>query len=201
METCKVKTINLLREIKDVCEAEQIRYFVSGELALCENRNKEIKDEFNNGTVAVFAGDIKRLAAVLKKRKDRKVEDLSNNSKFPGFYVRYMDTSTTLINFSEKAFTYETNSMGINIEIICGSSHDTIRGKVLSVLKKAWCQENTAYYIKHRDTRKRTVQYAAGLILKIAKHTQLMKKLLMHGFAKEVQKANHTSWQYRVEAL
>lgn len=177
METCKVKTINLLREIKDVCEAEQIRYFVSGELALCENRNKEIKDEFNNGTVAVFAGDIKRLAAVLKKRKDRKVEDLSNNSKFPGFYVRYMDTSTTLINFSEKAFTYETNSMGINIEIICGSSHDTIRGKVLSVLKKAWCQENTAYYIKHRDTRKRTVQYAAGLILKIAKHTQLMKKL------------------------
>lgn len=177
MKTCKVKTIDLLKEIKGVCEQENIRYYISGELALSEKEHSEIRDEFNNGAVAVFAADIDKLIALLDKRENRKVESPANNSKFPGFYVRYVDTSTTLINFTEPAFTYDTNSLGVNIEIICGRRKNGLQGKVLGKLKKLWVKENTPFYIGRNAGKKSFKDKLVTVFFSVLKHTSIMGKL------------------------
>ena len=177
MITCKAKTIELLKEIRAVCEQENIRYYLSGDLALIELQHDEIRDEFNNGTVAVFAEDIEKLTAILETKENRKVESLANNSAFPGFYVRYMDISTTLINFTETAFTYDTNSMGVNIEIICGRGSNGFKGKVLSKLKRLWVAENAPYFMTKRRPSKNLKQKMITVFWSALKHTSMMGKL------------------------
>lgn len=177
MKTCKAKTIELLNEIKAVCEQENIRYYISGELALFEREQTEIKDEFNNGTVAVFAEDIGRLTEALNEKENRSVESLADNSSFPGFYVRYMDPSTTLLNFTENAFTYDTNSLGVNIEIICGRMKDGFKGKILSRLKQLWVEENAPFYMTRRRGKRTLKKRLVTAFFNAAKHTSLMGKL------------------------
>lgn len=177
MKTCKAKTIDLLKEIKAVCEQESIRYFISGDLALIEQERTEIKDEFNNGAVAVFAGDVEKLTAILEKKECRKVESPANNSSFPGFYLRYMDTSTTLINYTETVFTYDTNSLGVNIEIICGRKKSGVKGKILSKLKKLWVAENAPYFMTKRRGKKKLKQRLITVFWGAVKHTSIMEKL------------------------
>jgi len=177
MNTCKSKTIGLLTEIKNVCEAEGIDYYISGELALKEERHREFLEEFNNGAVAVFAKDIERLMAALQSIEHRKVESLKNNKKFPGFYVRYMDTSTTLMNFTEKAFTYDTNSMGVNIEIICGRNCDTFMRKVSYKLKEIWVASNSPFFLRARNKKQRYIHKMADIAFGILKCTPVMGKL------------------------
>ncbi len=174
MKTCKAKTIELLKEIKEVCKKENIRYYLSGELALFEQEEREIKDEFNNGAVAVFAEDVEKLMVLLDRKENRKVESLANNSGFPGFYARYMDTATTLINFTETAFTYDTNSLGVNIEIICGRSAHGFKGRILRKLKKLWVVENAPYFIKKHGQGKDLKQKLISVLWRVLKHTSLM---------------------------
>lgn len=177
MKTCKAITIDLLKEIKAVCEQENIRYFLSGELVRFEKEQTEFKDAFNNGAIAVFAKDIDKLAALLGEKENRKIESLATNSKFPGFYVRYMDTSTTLINFAETVFTYDTNSLGVNIEIICGRKKNGFKGKVLSKLKRLWVQEHAPYFMTKRRGEKTLKQKLVTVFFRAVKHTSLMKKM------------------------
>lgn len=177
MKTCKSKTIDLLNEIKSVCDANEIKYFVSGDLALFEVDRMEVADEFANGSVAVFARDVKKLTALLEKKENRKVESLENNSKFPGFYMRYMDTSTTLVNFKETAYTYDTNSFGINIEFICGRRRNTFKRKVLYKLKQMWVKENAPHYMRKRNEKRSLKDKMVSAFFKAAKHTPVMKWL------------------------
>lgn len=177
MKICKAKTIDLLNEIKDVCEQEHIRYYISGELALSGKERSEIRDEFNNGAVAVFAEDIEKIMGLLNQKENRKIESLADNNKFPGFYVRYMDTSTTLINFTEKAFTYNTNSLGVNIEVICGRAKNGLKGKVLSKLKKMWVKENTPFYIARHSGKRTFKDKITAVFFAALKHTSIMGKL------------------------
>ena len=177
MKTCKAKTIDLLREIKDVCGKADIRYYISGELARFERRHQECEDYFVNGCIAVFAEDVKLLTQLLEQIPDRKVESLANNSSFPGFYARYMDTSTTLISISEAAYTYDTNSVGINIEIICGNRKDTFKRKVLNRLKTMWVEQNRPRHAVKRPVKKGLSDRLTAAMFRLASHTPVMKKL------------------------
>ena len=154
MNTCREKTIQLLNEIAIECNNAGIKYFVSGELALFELKKMEVNDLFNNGAIIVFAKDVNKLIEILSKRADRKVEGLYNNSKFPGFYIRYMDTNTTIVDYSEANLTYNTNSLGINIEILCGRNEKTIESKILNRLKRIWVRANMPYYMQKRSRKK-----------------------------------------------
>lgn len=177
MKTCKARTLDLLKEIKSVCEAEGIKYYISGELALCCMDNKDVKDEFNNGTVLVFAEDVRHLSTILSKNKQRKIESPANNNKFPGFYLRYMDTSTSLLNLYETVYTYETNSVGVNIEIICGRRKRSIKGKVLSYLKKIWVAEYLPHYLKSAGHKKGSTQYFTHVLCKMMQCGFVMNKI------------------------
>jgi len=177
METCKSKTIDLLKEIKNACESAGIRYYISGELALYEEKQEECREEFNNGTVAIFAEDVLRLVDILQKNDNRKLESLQNNSKFPGFYIRYMDVCTTLVNFTENVFTYNTNSIGVDIEIICGRMRNSFKRKVLSKLKRLWAVYNLPFYLRKRNSKYTYKHRLVALAFGILKRTPAMRIL------------------------
>ncbi|MBQ3611226.1 MAG: hypothetical protein IJA01_03040 [Firmicutes bacterium] len=174
MKTRKEKTFELLDEVIAACEASDIRYVISGELALRRVEGTEVPDNFNNAAVAVFARDIDKLCAALSKREDRHVESLANNSRFPGFYVRYTDPSTTLFNYTEPAFTYDVNAFGVNIEIICSIPKINFRRRILSQLKVVFVTENAPYYMDSRHKSKSINRALCMLFFKLFKDTSVM---------------------------
>lgn len=174
MKTRKEKTFELLDEVIAACEANDIRYVISGELALRQVEGTEAPENFNNAAVAVFARDIHKLCEALSKRENRHVESLANNSRFPGFYVRYTDPSTTLVNFTEPTLTYDVNAFGVNIEIICSRPKINFRRRVLSQLKVVFVTENAPYYMDSHHKFKSINRALAMLFFKIAKNTSIM---------------------------
>lgn len=144
----KNRLLSLLNEIKEVCNESNIPFFLSGELALCKYMNYPVRDNINDATIMVFADDVKKLITLLhNEEKNRIVESLANNKKFPGFYLRYMDTNTTLCNCEDPSYNYETNSIGVDIEIICSRNTKGLRNKVLNVTRKKWHTGHRALYI------------------------------------------------------
>ena len=144
----KNRLISLLNEIKEVCNEHDIPFYLSGELALCAYRHEELRENLNEITVMVFADNVEQLIKLLQcKRADRVVESLKNNANFPGFYLRYMDSSTTLCNCEDPTYNYEMNAIGVDIEIICGKKTKGFRNKLLNVLRKKWHTEHKALYI------------------------------------------------------
>ena len=144
----KNRLLSLLNEIKEVCNEHDIPFFLSGELALRAYRHEESREFLNEITIMVFADNVEQLIELLqRKRADRVVESLKNNAGFPGFYLRYMDSSTTLCNCEDPTYNYETNAIGVDIEIICGKNTNGFRNKTLNVLRKKWHTEHKALYI------------------------------------------------------
>lgn len=156
----KNKIISLLKEIKIVCETQNIDFFISGELALCTYRKEPLKPDFNDATVLIFAKDVERLKKGLKKLPNRRIEDLTNNRNFPGYYLRYMDESTTLVNCDDSTFNYDTNSIGIDIEVICGCINRRFKDRLLNLIKRIWCRCHRAEYLNKYVDKRTTIKIA-----------------------------------------
>ena len=171
------RTLQLLKEINEVCSEEKIPYFLSGEFALRLYREESIDDTLCDGTIMIFAKDADRLCRELRaKKKQRIVESLETNKSFPGFYLRYMNPDTTMIYCRDDRVSYKTNSIGIDIELICGI-HQGWKGKVFHLLKTTWCGRFQWPRRKPAGKKKRLLQGVAGVLLKIAGSSMGMKKL------------------------
>lgn len=155
----KARILTLLDEIKEVCEKEKIPFFLSGELVYRAHKGGELKEKFSDAAVLIFAEDAGRLAKkLLAGKKQRALESLKNNPAFPGFYLRYCDTGTTLINTREERFSYQNNCIGVNVELICGLGGRDFKGRMLNGLKRAWVGRFCPDYIKEKMTEAGTEQ-------------------------------------------
>lgn len=135
----KDKLLELLVEIKQVCELQDIPFFLSGELAFHAFKERELRKKFSNATILIYAADVERFSkAIMQNKKGRALEHLGNNPNFPGFYLRYTDTGTTLIRYNDTRFNFVNNCIGVDIGIICYKRGNGIKGKLLRYLKSTW---------------------------------------------------------------
>lgn len=159
----KARILTLLDEIKEVCEKEKIPFFLSGELVYRANKGGELKEKFSDASVLIFAEHAERFSQkLLSGKKQRSLESLKSNPSFPGFYLRYCDTGTTLISTREERFSYEHNCIGVNVELICGLGGGGFKKKLLNRFKKAWTENFCPDYIKEKMTEADTGKRQLG---------------------------------------
>lgn len=163
----KDRILTLLDEIKEVCEKEKIPFYLAGELAFRASRGEELKDNFSDAAIMIFAGDAKRLTKkLLKRNKARVVESLRNNPSFPGFYLRYSDTETTLVNTRER-INYNTNSIGVNIELICSVPGEGFKHNLLTRMKGVWLEKFRPSYIEAGEDTRSAMEKFQDICLKV----------------------------------
>ena len=136
----------LFEEIKKVCTEANIPFFVSGELA--NTLSGDFFAEFyHDASIMVFAKDIRKLMHELGNKNNRELESLATNKRFPGFYIRYMDTTTLCLDYMEPNNCYDMNCIGINIEIICNTGIGNFKEELLNKIKKAWVRKTRNEYL------------------------------------------------------
>ena len=107
MNSYQTAAWNLVKEVKEICEEQGISWFVSGRAAMRAYEKKLFYKGFFDVDILIPIADVYEfMEAVEKKaRPERKMESLRNNPDFPGFYIKYVDTSTTMIHVNEGTST------------------------------------------------------------------------------------------------
>lgn len=93
----------LLKEIIDICDEGDIPWFLTGRAAIRAYNKDIFMKGFLDVEITIPIESVDKFLCIFKKKdlENRVVESLLNNSNFPGFYLRYVDTSTTLIRMNE----------------------------------------------------------------------------------------------------
>lgn len=110
------KLINLIQEIDDACAELGIHWALQGETAAWAKAKKRLYGGQYAFHIMMRAKDALRLKSCLlgKARADRAIEDMSTNPKLPFNYLRYVDTSTTLIDKNDPVIYQE---LGVAVTI------------------------------------------------------------------------------------
>lgn len=106
----------LLSEFNLVCESNNIPYFLGGYLASEAVELGTFAPGCCTAYVVMNPKDRKRILNAMEEaiKDDRAVESFENNSSYPDFSIRYIDTSTLLYNIRETGF-YKYNGVSITI--------------------------------------------------------------------------------------
>lgn len=94
----------LLRELIQICEEEGIPWFMSGRTAIrCVLSGEPFYKSFLDVEITVPAWYARRLIAGIegRNRPGRILEGLYNSAWFPGLYLKYVNTDTTLFPVNE----------------------------------------------------------------------------------------------------
>lgn len=111
------RLLELLQEINAICEASGVRYAVVGTQLILKKSNKNIAGcEFD---ILMTWRDFEVFLNSFNKNPvmNREIESLNNNASMPGWYFRYVDSSTTLFSL-DYALTRKAHGVGINIHIL-----------------------------------------------------------------------------------
>ena len=136
------KRINkLLEEVTNLCDALLIPWFVSGRSAA----KAYMGDMYQRGTfdveITICAKDVPRFIEACEGRQGRFLEGYHNNSDFFGLYMKYVDTTTTLIDYNE-GFSSSVRGMYIKINIL--RSVPTDKSNEKKCLKYEYLIEDTS---------------------------------------------------------
>lgn len=110
------KICQLLKEIKGICEAEGIRYYLGGWTALSAWCQGSCNEDMLLGHVMIHAEDADRMIDAIEERKpaNRSLDHLKKNPEFPGFFLRYTAEDTTAFErYHYKGFLHQ----GISVHI------------------------------------------------------------------------------------
>lgn len=110
------KICQLLKEIKGICEAEGIRYYLGGWTALSAYCQGNCNEDMFLGHVMIHAEDADRMIDAIERHKpsERSLDHLKKNPEFPGFFLRYTAEDTTAFEkYHYKGFQHH----GISVHI------------------------------------------------------------------------------------
>lgn len=115
------KICQLLKEIRDICREEDIRYYLGGWTALTAYCKGYCEEDMLLGHMMIWAKDANRLIDAIEKRKmpNRSLDHLKKNPNFPGFFLRYTAEDTTAF---EKYHYKGFRNHGISVHICFLSS-------------------------------------------------------------------------------
>ena len=94
------KLLQLLTEIDEICQREEIKYYLCEETAYGAVAKGAFLSACCQANVAMSVKDAQKFMAVVEKenRSDRIVDSMRTNKTYPDFSIRYCDTATTMIH-------------------------------------------------------------------------------------------------------
>lgn len=119
MDANQNKLINLLKEIHDICEKENLLYVLGGVTAKEAGVYGELAPDRYTAVVYMTVKDFMSFKKYVEdnRSEDRIIEGLHNNDRFPGFFFKYVDKTTTYYNYNY-GNTYKHNGIQIRIELL-----------------------------------------------------------------------------------
>lgn len=158
------KICQLLKEIKGICEAEGIRYYLGGWTALSAYCQGNCNDDMLLGHVMIYAEDADRMIDAIEEHKpaDRSLDHLKKNPEFPGFFLRYTAEDTTAFEkYHYKGFLHH----GISVHICFLSSvlEDSEQSSRYELLEEGMQSRFGADRFK-TDREKKAAEYALNCL-------------------------------------
>lgn len=114
MNETQEKMYELLKELIKICEKEKIDYSINNKLLFDAINNNEITGTYHDFSIVIKSDDIEKLVNAVKDIKNRSIESLRTNKRFPGLHLRYVAEDTLYFHVN-KYKVY--NKMGFAIDI------------------------------------------------------------------------------------
>ena len=110
------KVLELLKEIDTICRKNKITYYLSPYLTLCAVTERPFPMNPASNDIYMKTGDMARFKNIFDEEPElrRALESMENNSRFPGFFLRYTDKDTLFYKLDEYG-KYKHPGLGINI--------------------------------------------------------------------------------------
>jgi len=109
------KMLDMLVEFHDICEENNLKYYLIGNQLLFAAQNRGIHGY--EVEVAMFHSDWKRLQEIVEVLPEIEIESVTDGGKLPGCYYRYVNKNTLLLNL-DRYDVYAKLGIGISIYII-----------------------------------------------------------------------------------
>lgn len=152
------KRLELLCELRDICKANDIRYYLWGKGLLQAMRNKKYVDENGDLVVVMTPVNCEKFMQAVKEenRSDRFLDSMYDNPKFHRFCVRYGDTES--LDFSPSQCSNPNGGIYVTVEILRNAAtakHKNFRNKFDQMLEAGWETRNTMKW----TSTKRKISY------------------------------------------
>ncbi len=155
MNDVQTKSINLLKEIHDICIENDLNYSLGPKSIVAFLNDMETI----NYDIVMSASDMLKLIEIVNavKKKDRALDYIKVNKNYIGYEVSYVDTSSTCINLARG---WDFKELGIKIIIKPIRYHTKgVKDKIAGILETGW---NCNGY---RLTRKKSKKiFSMGLV-------------------------------------
>ena len=133
--------LSLLEEVDRLCTKNKIEYYLAPRLAVHAVYGDEMPKSPLAGGILMKLSDMERfrLAYLKEERKDRALESMYENKRFPGFFLRYEDKNSLCFRMDEGR-NYEYPGIGIDIYPLRGKESSRKLHLWLRCLEMGWIQ-------------------------------------------------------------
>lgn len=140
MTDVQLVLLKLLREIDQICEKEQIDYFLADHTAFYAYMKNRFTSKVYEANVLMTQEDALKFCKVVQTLapKNRTLESLKTNKKMPGCYFRYTDENTLLMDLDTTYGYYQSYGIGVNIRILQPMPKSALRKKWQAALSVGW---------------------------------------------------------------
>lgn len=137
------KRLQLLIELKKLCDENGVRYYLFGKALLQSARGGEYIDENGDIAVAMDSENCKKFIDVFKNKniKDRYIDTMAENPAMHRFCLRYGDLST--LDFAVSQCGNERCGIYITVEILRSPAKNKFRNLIDQMLEAGWESRNT----------------------------------------------------------
>lgn len=157
--------IGLMAELRDLCNENQIPYFLTGWSALSAYGRGDLGDNVRIGQIMIWPQDARRLAKAIEdmNRPDRDVDYLDKNPNFPGFFMKYYAEDTTLFEpYHDKGYTH--HGYCVDILFINYLPKSFLAKKQLGMLEAGLILKNGIQHEKLSTKKTLSVRYTRNMI-------------------------------------
>lgn len=113
----QAKLLDLIKDLSDICDKNNIPYFVGGYMAAEAVELKTFAPECISGYIVLHPNDRERLIEAVNNsgKKNRLLESFESNKNYMDFSMQYCDTSSVMFDLKEESFC---NCHAINVQIL-----------------------------------------------------------------------------------
>ena len=131
--------LSLLQEIDEICQQNQIEYYLSPRLTLCAVEGKPFPQNPMFGIVLMKVADMERFRKAVDEdpRERRALESLKSHKWFSGLYLRYTNTDTLCLNM-DNTRDYAFPGIGVSIFPLRSEAESASAGRRFSRDENAW---------------------------------------------------------------
>lgn len=94
MDSVQERLFELIKEVKGICDENNLHCYLHGKLLNDAFDTGEITGNYNEFSLLMDAADIGKFIEIVKKTPDRALDYLGVNPNYKGFSMNYVDTTT-----------------------------------------------------------------------------------------------------------